>query len=580
MFKNLLIKWKLATLVAVMMAALLVVGICGYTGIATVGGAVNEIGVVRLPSIQGLMMMNEGQTAVAAATLTAAIYENNYQSQDKFADALRLRTKAWANIEAGRKLYEPLPQTPEEAVLWKRFLEEWAAWKGDDDKVRAILRQLAENRDEQQQKNLFVAFYKQYEDSRSLFGKAEATLNEIIKLNNGVADASVKEGSAAVTRSESLMLILGLLASALGMGCAAYITRAITQPINAAVKVAQTVASGDLTSHIEVHTTEETGQLLQALKDMNTSLVSIVGQVRSGTDTIATASSEIASGNLDLSSRTEEQASSLEETASSMEELTSTVRQNADNAQQANQLALSASGVAVRGGAVVGKVVDTMDAINDSSRKIVDIISVIDGIAFQTNILALNAAVEAARAGEQGRGFAVVATEVRNLAQRSAGAAKEIKTLIGDSVEAVDAGSKLVAEAGSTMAEIVASVQRVTDIMAEISLATQEQSSGIDQINQAIGQMDQVTQQNAALVEEAAAAAESLQEQSGQLAQVVSVFKLDGAPSAPARAAGTASAPRVAAAVRPAVPARARPALRAVPSAGQRATRDDEWEVF
>ncbi|APA68079.1 methyl-accepting chemotaxis protein [Janthinobacterium sp. 1_2014MBL_MicDiv] len=579
MFKNLLIKWKLATLVAVMMAALLVVGICGYTGIATVGDAVNEIGVVRLPSIQGLLMINEGQTAVAAATLTAAIYENNYQAQDKFAEALQLRTKAWTNIEAGRKLYEPLPQTPEEAVLWKRFLDEWTAWKADDDKVRAILRQLADNRDEQQQKTLFVAFYKQYQDSRSLFSKAEGSLNEIIKLNNGVAEASVTAGGAAVVRSESLMLILALLASAVGIACAAYITRAITQPINSAVKVAQTVASGDLTSHIDVQTTEETGQLLQALKDMNTSLVSIVGQVRSGTDTIATASSQIASGNLDLSSRTEEQASSLEETASSMEELTSTVRQNADNAQQANQLARSASGVAVKGGEVVGKVVETMDAINESSRKIVDIISVIDGIAFQTNILALNAAVEAARAGEQGRGFAVVATEVRNLAQRSAGAAKEIKTLIGDSVVAVDAGSKLVAEAGSTMAEIVSSVQRVTDIMAEISLATQEQSSGIDQINQAIGQMDQVTQQNAALVEEAAAAAESLQEQSGQLAGVVSVFKLDGMQAAPARVAATASKPRVVAApVRAA--AKPRPVLRAVPSGHKNASRDDEWEVF
>ena len=580
MFKNLLIKWKLATLVAVMMAALLVVGISGYAGIATVGAAVNEIGVVRLPSIQGLMMINEGQTAVAAATLTAAIYENNYQAQDKFAEALQLRTRAWNNIEAGRKLYEPLPQTAAEAVLWQRFLGEWAAWKADDDKVRSILRQLADNRDEQQQKTLFVAFYQQYQDSRGLFGKAEATLNEIIKLNNGVADASVKAGGAAVIRSESLMLILALLASAVGIACAAYITRAITQPINAAVKVAQTVASGDLTSHIEVQTTEETGQLLQALKDMNTSLVTIVGQVRGGTETIATASSQIASGNLDLSSRTEEQASSLEETASSMEELTSTVRQNADNAQQANQLALSASGVAVKGGEVVGKVVETMDAINDSSRKIVDIISVIDGIAFQTNILALNAAVEAARAGEQGRGFAVVATEVRNLAQRSAAAAKEIKTLIGDSVLAVDAGSKLVAEAGSTMAEIVSSVQRVTDIMAEISLATQEQSSGIDQINQAIGQMDQVTQQNAALVEEAAAAAESLQEQSGQLAQVVSVFKLDGAQTAGTAHPAAASRPRMASGARPAPPPRARPMLRAVPSTRKSAPREDEWEVF
>jgi methyl-accepting chemotaxis protein len=261
---------------------------------------------------------------------------------------------------------------------------------------------------------------------------------------------------------------------------------------------------------------------------MNDSLGRIVGEVRSGTDTIATASSQIAAGNLDLSSRTEQQASSLEETASSMEALTSTVKQNADNARQANQLAGSASEIALKGGVVVAQVVATMDSINASSKKIVDIIGVIDGIAFQTNILALNAAVEAARAGEQGRGFAVVASEVRNLAQRSAAAAKEIKGLIGDSVEKVDAGAKLVDQAGTTMGEIVESVKRVTDIMGEITAASQEQTSGIEQINQAISQMDQVTQQNASLVEEAAAAAESLQDQAGNLARVVSVFKLDG----------------------------------------------------
>jgi methyl-accepting chemotaxis protein len=267
---------------------------------------------------------------------------------------------------------------------------------------------------------------------------------------------------------------------------------------------------------------------MQALKDMNGSLQKIVGEVRMGTDTIATASSQIAAGNLDLSSRTEQQASSLEETASSMEELTSTVKQNGDNARQANQLAVSASDVAIKGGAVVAQVVDTMGSINESARKIVDIIGVIDGIAFQTNILALNAAVEAARAGEQGRGFAVVASEVRNLAQRSAAAAKDIKTLIGDSVEKVDAGSKLVNQAGATMSEIVASVKRVTDIMGEITAAGREQEAGISQINQAITEMDTVTQQNAALVEEAAAAAESLREQAGNLAEVASVFKLDG----------------------------------------------------
>src|SRR5450830_1697736 len=305
--------------------------------------------------------------------------------------------------------------------------------------------------------------------------------------------------------------------------------------LNRAVAVAKTVAAGDLTSEIDTSGKDETAQLLGALKTMNDNLQGIVRQVRRGTDTIATATTEIARGNLDLSSRTEQQAGSLEETASAMEELTSTVRQNADNARQANQLAVSASEVAMQGGSVVGKVVHTMESINESSKKIVDIISVIDGIAFQTNILALNAAVEAARAGEQGRGFAVVASEVRNLAQCSARAAKEIKTLIGDSVEKVEAGSKLVDLAGTTMTEVVDSVRRVTDVISEISAAGQEQSTGIEQINIAITEMDNLTQQNAALVEEAAAAAGSLQDQAKNLAQLVSVFKIHGASSSSAK---------------------------------------------
>jgi methyl-accepting chemotaxis protein len=298
------------------------------------------------------------------------------------------------------------------------------------------------------------------------------------------------------------------------------------------------VASGDLSSTIEARTRCEFGQLIGALRQMNDKLLSTVIEVRSGTDTIATASRQIAAGNQDLSSRTEEQASSLEETASSMEQMTATVKQNADNARQANALAAAASTDAAKGHRVIGQVVGTMDDITTSARKIVDIIGVIDGIAFQTNILALNAAVEAARAGEQGRGFAVVASEVRNLAQRSSAAAKDIKMLIDSSVERVDAGSSLVNEAGATMQEIVDSVQRVTAIMAEISSASAEQTAGIDQINLAIAQMDQVTQQNASLVEEAAAASEAMQDQASKLAQVVSVFKLDSAPQriqAPAR---------------------------------------------
>ena len=341
------------------------------------------------------------------------------------------------------------------------------------------------------------------------------------QVNAGLADQRLKSILAALfTCIPVLMLIYP------------FIRKVVTQPLEFGVKVARGIAAGDLTQKITVSSNNEMGELQQALKDMNESLVHIVGQVRVGTDTIFSASSEIATGNLDLSERTELQACSLEKTASSMQELTSTVNQNAANARQANQLAMSASQVAVKGGAVVSQVVDTMESINTSSKKIVDIIGVIDGIAFQTNILALNAAVEAARAGEQGRGFAVVAAEVRSLAQRSAAAAKEIKTLIDDSVEKVGTGSAQVHQAGKTMTEIVDSIRHVTDIMGSIAAASAEQSVGIERVNDAITEMDNVTHQNAALVEEAAAAAQSLQDQAGHLEQVVSVFKLDGMHSA------------------------------------------------
>jgi methyl-accepting chemotaxis protein len=305
-----------------------------------------------------------------------------------------------------------------------------------------------------------------------------------------------------------------------------FIRKVVTRPIEASIQIARGIAQGDLTQRIDVTSTNETGALQQALKDMNDSLVRIVGQVREGTDAIFSASGEITDGNRDLSARTESQASSLEETASSMEELTSTVKQNADNARQADQRARSASEVAMKGGEVVTQVVKTMDSINGSSKKIVDIISVIDGIAFQTNILALNAAGEAARAGEQGRGFAVVATEVRSLAQRSAAAAKEIKGLIDDSVEKVESGTKLVHQAGLTMNEIVESIRHVTEIVGDIAHASDEQTAGIEQVNTAIMEMDDATQQNATLVEKAGAAAQSLRDQAEHLERVVDTFKL------------------------------------------------------
>jgi len=378
---------------------------------------------------------------------------------------------------------------------------------------------VADNRKEEARQMMLAETLPALDVVQSIVARLTAVQKKMVEQRGTVAAGHI---DAAI----QMMMVLGVLAAVGGIALAYWITHSITRPLHEAVKIAQTVAAGDLTSVIDAKYKDETGQLLQALKNMNSSLIRIVGEVRHSTEAIAIASTQIASGNMDLSSRTEEQASSLEETASSMEELTGTVRQNADNARQANQLALTASSVATKGGDVVSQVVDTMGSINDSAKKIADIIGVIDGIAFQTNILALNAAVEAARAGEQGRGFAVVAAEVRNLAQRSAAAAKEIKNLIGDSVQKVDAGSRLVDDAGSTMQEVVASVRRVTDIMGEITAASQEQTTGIEQINQAVIQMDSVTQQNAALVEQAAAAAASLQHQAGSLAQVVGVFKL------------------------------------------------------
>ena len=384
----------------------------------------------------------------------------------------------------------------------------------------------------------------------------QKAIGEQVAYQASVTKEAGQRAEAAAKALTRDVLIAGAIAIAIAIALAITIIRSITRPLALAVEAADRVASGDLSGQVVVHSKDETGMLLAALQRMQQSLVNTVSSVRQNAEGVASASSQIASGNNDLSARTEQQASALEETAASMEELGSTVRQNADNARQANQLAVSASTVAVQGGDVVAEVVETMKGINASSNKIADIISVIDGIAFQTNILALNAAVEAARAGEQGRGFAVVASEVRSLAGRSAEAAKEIKLLITASVERVEQGTLLVDKAGATMTEVVASIRRVTDIMGEISAASSEQSAGVGQVGEAVTQMDQATQQNAALVEEMAAAASALNAQAGELVNAVAVFKLD--------ASAMRSAPAPSFAPRAPIPA---PAFKATQSA-------------
>ncbi|CAA2109828.1 Methyl-accepting chemotaxis protein III [Variovorax paradoxus] len=500
----------------------------GFTAMLLLMAFIAGIGVLRLTSVG--QATDEMVSQALVKERLAAEWLTNLKSNTvanyamvKTTDAQvaayfsKVQAAGSARISPAQKKLEAMLETPEEKDLYAKVASSRAV-------VLETVGVLNKLKDSGQLAEANTLVDTKFSDALALYGGAvEALANH----EREKIDAAAKGIDAGYTSGRSMLLVLAAVALVVGALLAWRLTRGIVRPLGHALEVAETVAAGDLSAHIVVESRDEAGQLMHALREMNASLAKVVGEVRMGTDTIATASSQIASGNQDLSSRTEQQASSLEQTAASMEELTSTVKQNADNARQANQLAVSASEVAVRGGSVVSQVVDTMGSINASSKKIVDIIGVIDGIAFQTNILALNAAVEAARAGEQGKGFAVVASEVRNLAQRSASAAKEIKTLIGDSVEKVEEGSKQVEEAGRTMEEIVGSVKRVTDIMGEITAASQEQTSGIEQINQAITQMDQATQQNAALVEEASAAAQSLQEQAGSLSQVVGVFRLE-----------------------------------------------------
>jgi methyl-accepting chemotaxis protein len=574
---NLKISTRLTLLIGILSVMLILVGGIGLFGIDQSNGALKSVYEDRtapmgeLSEIQGLLLRNRLAIANAQIDPTPEVI-----SKDTAEVEANIATigKIWESYMATR-------HTPEEAVLAKKFAEDRARFVNEG--LKPAVAALRAN-------DIASAYRVMTEKIRPLYAPVQSGIDALTKLQLDVAKQEYTHAAARydTIRLASIAMIIAsvLFAALLGLT----LVRGISQALQQAIGAANAVAQGDLGHAIQARGKDEVAQLLDALARMQDALRKVVSRVRHGSESVASASAQIASGNSDLSARTESQASALEETAASMEELGSTVKQNADNARQANQLAQSASTVAIKGGEVVAQVVDTMKGINDSSRKINDIISVIDGIAFQTNILALNAAVEAARAGEQGRGFAVVASEVRSLAGRSAEAAKEIKTLITDSVSRVEQGTALVDQAGTTMTEVVGSIRRVTDIMGEISAASSEQSAGVGQIGEAVTQMDHATQQNAALVEEMAAAAASLRAQAQDLVQTVAVFKLSAqdtqaayraAPSAPT---AQAVAPRqVAAASKPATPTKAPAAKLSAPKPAPKAGASDDngdWETF
>ncbi|MFT0172205.1 methyl-accepting chemotaxis protein [Paraburkholderia mimosarum] len=555
-------------LVLMLMTLLIVVGLSRMTSI----GKINDS-----------IIHKEWVKADAAQTINAMTRANARRTMELFITSDKDNTASiYQKIEDNKKTIgnaletlDQLVDQPEGRVMLTQIRQARAAYVASFGRVAQLLRD--DRRDE--------AASTMRSETLPLLDVLQGHVTALVDFQKRRVDEGGVQARQDIDSARNLMVGLGLTALLIGIGLAYAVTRSITQPLRDAVDVAQAVASGDLTSSIVVRSSDETGQLLQSLEDMNERLKQIVGEVRLGTDTIATASSEIASGNLDLSSRTEEQAASLEETAASMEELTDTVRQNADNAKQATVLASTASDLAQRGGDVVGRVVNTMHGISESSTRVTEIISVIEGIAFQTNILALNAAVEAARAGEQGRGFAVVASEVRTLAQRSAAAAREIKELIEESVARVDSGSKLVEEAGHTIGEVVQSVKRVADIISEIASASEAQSAGIGQVNTAVTQMDEVTQQNAALVEEASAAAQQLAQQAQALREAVAVFKVGDTGSVGASTVpGAVQESPVGAGSKPVTSGNTRRAplssMTFLQSASARLAPDSDWQTF
>ncbi|QIL43737.1 HAMP domain-containing protein [Acidovorax sp. HDW3] len=592
-FSNLRIGVKLGLAFAAMVLLSLLLGLLSLSKLSDVNDDTREIASNWLPSVQVLGQMRATVNRLRANEI-GMVLSDAAETKIRLADDVKAVNQILAEQE---KSYAAMV-SPAEAQGYEEFKQMRQAYMAQ----QAQLMELAKAGDGRQ----VDATKMLYGDSQKAFATMAEQIGKLSKINSDGASTAFQTSQSAYATARTIVIGVLLLSVLAAVVLGWWIARLITVPVAEAVQATREMAQGNLAAHLSVRSSDEIGQLLQALLEMRDKLAGVVAGVRRSAEGVATASAEIASGNHDLSARTESQASALEQTAASMEELGSTVRQNADNARQANQLALNASTVAAQGGEVVLQVVDTMRGINEASRKISDIIGVIDGIAFQTNILALNAAVEAARAGEQGRGFAVVAGEVRSLAQRSADAAKEIKGLIGTSVERVDKGSQLVDMAGATMEEVVGAIRRVTDIMGEISAASSEQANGVAQVGEAVTQMDQATQQNAALVEESAAAAASLNQQAQELVSAVAVFQLSAqqsgpgfataartpAPHAPAPVAAPAPAlrkpaapPKKALGAQPAAkpvaaPAAAKPLAAPKASAPKPSADDGDWETF
>ncbi len=529
------VKAKLGLLILIAVAALIGTGLAGWLGIRGTTTSMKEIGEVRLPSVLGLQIVNEAQTAIRSANRLAAFYENDYKASDKFSETLKIKEQRWQQVAKGWKIYEPLPQTKEEEALWKQFEKEWADWKAGDTKVTEIITAMSRNTSgsakdiEDRQKQLFVAYYKQMDDLRPLFAKAEDTMGKVIDLNVKYGDDSVKEGNQEASQAQTLMMIVAGISTLLLILAGVFILRSLLKQLGGepayVSDVVREVAEGNLAAQIQT-SAGDTTSMLAAVKGMVAKLSQIISEVNVASDALNNAAGQVSQTAQSLSQSSSEQAASVEETTASIEQMTASINQNTENAKVTDGMATKSSTEAVEGGQAVKETVEAM-------KQIAGKIGIIDDIAYQTNLLALNAAIEAARAGEHGKGFAVVAAEVRKLAERSQVAAQEIGQLAGSSVSMAE-------KAGKLLDTMVPSIKKTSDLVQEIAAASQEQSQGVGQINGAMGQLNKATQQNASASEELAATAEEMGGQSAQLQELMSFFRLDSSAGKKVGAGGTA----------------------------------------